>query len=88
MSEAYMSKAKDDMRPEYRREDLGKGVRGKYYERVSKGSNLVLLDEKVAKSFPTGEAVNEALRGLLALTEQTARITSRSNRPARKRAAA
>ena len=87
MSEEYLSKAKDEMRPEYRREDLGKGVRGKYFERVSTGSNLVLLDEKVAKSFPTGQAVNEALLGLLALTEQTARITGRSKRPSRKRAA-
>ena len=87
MNGVYMNKAKDDMRAEYRREDLGKGVRGKYFERVSKGTNLVLLDEKVAKSFPTGDAVNEALLGLLALTEQTARITGRSKRPSRKRAA-
>ena len=65
-----MSKAKDELRPEYRREDLGKGVRGKYLARVSKGTNLVLLDDRVAKAFPTGEAVNEALLGLLALTEQ------------------
>ena len=37
-----MNKAKkDEMRAEYRREDLGKGVRGKYFERVSKGTNLV-----------------------------------------------
>ena len=82
-----MSKAKDEIRPEYRREDLGKGVRGKYLDRVSKGTNLVLLDDRVAKAFPTGEAVNEALLGLLALTEQTARITGRSKRTARKRAA-
>ena len=34
-----MSKVKDDMRDESRREDLGKGVRGKYFERVSKGTN-------------------------------------------------
>ena len=81
-----MSKTNDEMRAEYRREDLGKGIRGKYFDRVSKGSNLVLLDDKVAKAFPTGDAVNEALLGLLALTEQTARITSRSKRP-RKRAA-
>ena len=87
MNGVYMNKAKDDMRAEYRREDLAKGVRGKYFERVSKGTNLVLLDEKVAKSFPTGDAVNEALLGLLALTEQTARITGRSKRPSRKRAA-
>ena len=45
-----MSKAKDEMRDEYRREDLGKGMRGKYFEPVSKGTNLVLLDAKVAKS--------------------------------------
>jgi hypothetical protein len=87
MNEVYMSKVKDEMRAEYRREDLGKGVRGKYFARVSKGTNLVLLDDKVAKSFPTGEAVNQALLGLLALTEQTVRITGRSNQPTRKRAA-
>ena len=82
-----MSKAKDEIRPEYRREDLGKGIRGKYLARVSKGTNLVLLNEDVAKAFPTTEAVNEALAVLLALTEQTARITGRSTRTARKRAA-
>ena len=70
-----MNKAKGEMRKEYRREDLGKGVRGKYFDRVSKGTNLVLLDKKVAKAFPTSAAVNEALIGLLALTEQTNRIT-------------
>ena len=64
-----MSKIKDEMRPEYRREDLGEGVRGKYFARISKGTNLVLLNDKVAKSFPNGEAVNQALLGLLALTE-------------------
>ena len=83
-----MSKVKDEMRAEYRREDLGKGVRGKYLAWVSKGTNLVLLDDKVAKLFPTGEAVNQALLGLVALTEQTARITNRSNRTPRKRVAA
>ncbi|OIQ71522.1 hypothetical protein GALL_468630 [mine drainage metagenome] len=82
-----MNKAKDEMRTEYRREDLGKGVRGKYFARVSKGSNLVLLDDKVAKAFPTGEAVNEALLSLLTFTEQTARITARSKRTTPKRAA-
>lgn len=80
-----MKKAKDAMRAEYRREDLGKGVRGKYYGRVSQGSNLVLLDEKVAKAFPTSEAVNEALLGLLALTELTGRITPRSSGRAKAR---
>jgi hypothetical protein len=80
-----MSKAKGETRPEYRREELGKGVRGRYYGRVSRGTNLVLLDEKVAKAFPTSEAVNEALLGLLSLTEQTTRITRRSSGRAKAR---
>lgn len=80
-----MSKAKEEMRKEYHLEDLGKGVRGKYFERVSKGTNLVLLEKKVAKAFPTSAAVNEALIGLLMLTEQTSRITSRSSGRAKAR---
>lgn len=82
-----MNKAKDAMRAEYKREDLRKGVRGKYFTRYAKGTNLVLLNDEVAKAFPTTEAVNEALLGLLALTEQTARITARSKRVSRKRSA-
>src|SRR5882672_505354 len=35
-NETFMSKARNGMRAEYRREDLGKGVRGKYYGRVSR----------------------------------------------------
>ncbi len=73
-----MNKDKDEMRTEYRREDLGSGTRGKYFKRYSTGTNLVLLDDKVAKAFPTTEAVNEALLGLLALTRKMARITKRS----------
>ncbi|MDO8347235.1 MAG: hypothetical protein Q7S85_05005 [Rugosibacter sp.] len=81
-----MSKG-DEMREEYKREDLGKGVRGKYFSRYSKGTNLVLLDDSVAKAFPTAEAVNEALLGLLALAEKTTRITRQSTRTPRDKAA-
>lgn len=80
-----MNKAEDEMRAEYRREDLGKGVRGKYYARYAKGTNLVLLDDRVAKAFPTAEAVNEALLGLLALANKSTRITSRSSGRAKAR---
>lgn len=80
-----MSKAKDEMRSEYRREDLGKGTRGKYYARATQGTNLVLLEGKVAKAFPTSEAVNEALTSLLDLAEQTVRITRRSSGRAKAR---
>ena len=58
-------KKTDEMRTEYRREDLGKGVRGKHYAAFKKGSNLVLLNPELAKIFPTTEAVNSALESLV-----------------------
>ena len=60
-------KASDELRPEYKREDLGVGVRGKYFESYRGGTNLVLLSPDVAKVFSTEEAVNEALRSLISL---------------------
>ncbi len=60
-----MKKSDDDLRPEYKRVVLGKGVRGKYAARYSKGTNLVLLEDEMAEVFPTSEAVNEALSGLV-----------------------
>ena len=68
-----MKKAEsDDLRPEYHREDLDPGVRGKYLESCRR-SNLVLLSPDVAQAFPTEEAVNEALRSLIELARRTAR---------------
>jgi len=64
----------DDLRPEYTLEELGKGVRGKYYEAYKKGTNLVLLSPDVAKAFPTSEAVNEALRSLIRIAQASARL--------------
>lgn len=63
---------RDTLRVEYRREDLGKGVRGKYFKQFAEGTNLVLLSPDVAKAFPTTESVNAALRSLLQLAERTA----------------
>jgi hypothetical protein len=68
----------DDLRPEYKKEDLGKGVRGKYYESYQKGTNLVLLSPDVAEVFPNGEAVNEALRSLIELARKATGQTKRS----------
>lgn len=53
------------MRKQYRREDLGIGVRGKHYASYTRGTNLVLLQPDVAAAFPTASAVNDALKGLL-----------------------
>lgn len=71
MNEESTNVDNDEIRTEYKREELGKGVRGKYYGRFSKGTNLVLLDDRVAKAFPTAEDVNAALLGLLALVPKT-----------------
>lgn len=62
----------DSLRAEYRREDLGKGVRGKYFQQHTQGTNLVLLQPEVAKVFPTPAAVNEALRGLMQVAQRVA----------------
>jgi hypothetical protein len=67
-----MSKANrprdDDLRSEYDFASMKGGVRGKYVARLRRGSNLVLLDPEVAAAFPSAEAVNEALRGVLNTT--------------------
>ena len=74
-----MRKSKaEELRPEYRREDLGIGVRGKYFEAFKKGTNLVLLSPDVARAFPTGEPVNEALRSLINIAQKTVGRTRRS----------
>ena len=80
-----MKKAKsEDLRPEYRREDLGPGIRGKYFESYQKGTNLVLLSPDVAKAFPTEEAVNDALRSLIELAQKFIGLTRRSTERAKK----
>ncbi len=55
----------DELRPEYDRSDLRGGVRGKYFDRYRKGTNLALLEPDVRAAFPTDESVNEALRSLM-----------------------
>lgn len=69
---------KEEMRKEYKLEDLGKGIRGKYYEEYKKGTNLALLSRDVAAAFPDDASVNEALRGLMKIARQTAGLTKRS----------
>jgi hypothetical protein len=77
----------DDLRSEYTF-DYSKGVRGKYYRRLMReGSNIVVLEPDVAKAFRDSAAVNDALRSLLKVSEATRRLTARSKRVARKRAA-
>lgn len=73
----------NEMRKEYSRSDLGKGTRGKYYEKYKKGSNLVLLSPDVAAAFPDDASVNEALRGLLKVAQRSAVAAKRPARRAK-----
>jgi hypothetical protein len=79
-------KISDELRPDYKREDLGIGVRGKYLKEYRKGTNLVLLSPDVAKVFSTEEAVNQALRSLISLAEKSMGRTRRTNGSPKKRA--
>lgn len=75
----YMKTVKhEEIRKEYKRDDLGKGIRGKYFENYEKGSNLVLLNPDVAAVFPDDASVNEALRSLMKIARQSAGLTKRS----------
>jgi len=75
-----MKKVKrEEIRKEYRREDLGKGIRGKYFEEYKKGTNLVLLSPDVAAVFPDDASVNDALRSLMKLAQQSIGLTRRTS---------
>lgn len=60
-------KASDDdtLRPDYDLKLLGKGVRGKYYQRYQEGTNVVVIDVDLTEEFPNAKAVNDGLRELL-----------------------
>jgi hypothetical protein len=66
----------DELRSEYDFSSMTDGVRGKYVERYRAGTNVVLLDQDVAKAFPTSTSVNEALRLLLQVAQR-----QQSNKP-------
>ncbi len=58
------------MKDEY---NFSKGVRGKYSEIYKEGTNIVLLDPELRKSFPDDNAVNQALREYLELKKASSR---------------
>ena len=66
------------------KELAGKGVRGKHYQRVNAGSNMVKLDPAIARMFPSEKAVNEALASVIHLST-LARPARRSSGRAKKR---
>lgn len=60
-----MKKVEAEMQAEYKCSDFSKLERGKFFKAATKGTSVALIEPKLAKAFPTSEAVNEALRGLL-----------------------
>lgn len=58
----------DEMRPEYDFASMKGGVRGKYAGKAREGTNIVVIEPEVTDAFPTEQAVNEALKGVLNTT--------------------
>jgi hypothetical protein len=70
MNSQIDNEMEDELQPEYDFAQIEGGVRGKYVDRYRAGNNLVRLDPDVAKSFPTENAVNEALRLLMQIAQR------------------
>ena len=79
MKKESAAKQGDDLRPQYDLSQLGGGVRGKYYRRVTAGTNLVMIEPDLATLFPHSKAVNRALR-VIAEAAQTATASKRRRR--------
>ncbi len=63
----------DDLQPEY---DFSEAVQGKHHLAYREGTNVVFLDPDIAKVFRNSEAVNQALRLLVNLAKDQARLKS------------
>ena len=72
-------KLNDELRPEYDETLLKNGIRGKYAKQYAAGTNIVRLDPDVADAFPTEEAVNEALRFVLKVMDDTRHLARHAN---------
>jgi hypothetical protein len=69
-----LKKQNDDLRPEYDFSKLKGGVRGKYAQRLRKGTNLILLSPDVAEYFQDEQSVNTALRSLVGIAKAQIQI--------------
>jgi len=64
-----------EMRKEY---DFSEGVRGKYVERLLKGTNLVRIPPDVLEVFPDSESIKRALRSLAEIVREQRRANGTS----------
>jgi len=68
----------DELRSEYDF-DYSKAARGKYCRRLlEEGSNVIILDPDLVRTFHDSASINKALRSLLELTRSTNHLTRRS----------
>jgi len=77
MSKVRPRRGAEEMLPEY---DFSSGVRGKYANRFSEGTIMVVLAPDVAELFPDPKSVNNALRALGHIIRERARRTNRVSR--------
>lgn len=61
--------------------DLSKAVRGMYYDRIQEGTNIILLAPDLIDTFPDSETVNDALRSLKKIAENS--IPKQTNKRSR-----
>jgi hypothetical protein len=73
----------DEMPAEFDFTRLGPGVRGKHYARLMAKSDIVRIAPDVHEAFPNEDAVNSALRGLIAKRKPKRAKTGGAKRAAR-----
>ena len=74
MRKGRSNRSSAEMLPEY---DFTGGIRGKYAERFTKDTLMVVLDPDVAAIFPDGKSVNTALRTLGHVVRDRQRASAR-----------
>jgi hypothetical protein len=93
MRKPAAKKRDDELRAEYDLSRLKGAVRGKYFREAAAGTNLVLIEPKLAEVFPDTQAVNRALRLLVDTAEAAAhrlrgrRLPNKPVQPTRDKAA-
>ena len=75
------------MRASYKRSDFSRLERGKFHKEAVAGTSVVLLDPALAKVFPNSQSVNDALRGLMEMSNLAARLTTHKGSRAGRRVA-
>lgn len=60
-----------DMLVEY---DFSKGIQGKYSQKYSEGTNVIVIEPDIKKYFPDHDSVNQALRSLVEIIKKRKKV--------------